>query len=209
MQVRWHTIHTKDWSFDTAYVTHVLHCQVSLLQEQLQGRKQRGEVKKNAAGEVTDRESRLLLYQINSMMRPINFDEEESNTLQDSQARFLLLCITNYRRLVLHLLAVHMWLCTALLMQKSPILHSPLARPACGLVFPHDTAATVQAESLCQTIIGVCMDKHIISMLYVSRPVYAVLRLHTKLVVHQLYMAERCQIMISCCGSQIIHAHCM
>ena len=73
-------------------------CQVGLLQQQLQLRKQRGELKKNAAGEVTDRESRLLMYQINSMMRPIQFDEEESNTLQDSQARFLLLAITNYRR---------------------------------------------------------------------------------------------------------------
>lgn len=61
-------------------------------------RKQQGELKKNAAGEVTDRESRLLMYQINSMMRPITFDEEESSTLQDSQARFLLLAIANYRR---------------------------------------------------------------------------------------------------------------
>ena len=75
-------------------------CQVGLLQQQLQLRKQRGELNKNSAGEMTDRESRLLMYQINSMMRPIQFDEEESNTLQDSQARFLLLAITNYRRLI-------------------------------------------------------------------------------------------------------------
>ena len=75
-------------------------CQVGLLQQQLQLRKQRGELKKSNAGEVTDRESRLLMYQINSMMRPIQFDEEESNTLQDSQARFLLLAITSYRRLI-------------------------------------------------------------------------------------------------------------
>ena len=47
---------------------------------------------------MTDRESRLLMYQINSMMRPIQFDEDESSTLQDSQARFLLLALTNYRR---------------------------------------------------------------------------------------------------------------
>lgn len=72
--------------------------QVSLLQQQLQLRKQRGEVKKNAAGEVVDRESRVLLYQINNMMRPIQFDEEESSTLQDSKARYLLLALTNYHR---------------------------------------------------------------------------------------------------------------
>ena len=66
------------------------HVQVSLLQ--------RGEVKKNAAGEVTDRESRVLLYQISTMMRPIQFDEEETSTLQDSEARYLLLALTNYHR---------------------------------------------------------------------------------------------------------------
>ena len=74
------------------------HVQVSLLQQQLQLRTQRGEVKKNAAGEVTDRESRVLLYQISTMMRPIQFDEEETSTLQDSEARYLLLALTNYHR---------------------------------------------------------------------------------------------------------------
>lgn len=61
-------------------------------------RKQRGEVKKNAAGEVTDRESRLLLHQMNTMVRPIEFDEEESKALQDSEARYLILALTNYHR---------------------------------------------------------------------------------------------------------------
>lgn len=74
------------------------HVQVSLLQQQLQLRTQRGEVKKNAAGEVTDRESRVLVYQISTMMRPIQFDEEETSTLEDSEARYLLLALTNYHR---------------------------------------------------------------------------------------------------------------
>jgi len=73
-------------------------CQVSLLEQQLQLRKQRGEVKKNAAGEVVDRESRLLVHQMNTMMRPIEFDEEESNALQDSEAKYLILALTNYHR---------------------------------------------------------------------------------------------------------------
>ena len=72
--------------------------QVNLLHQQLNLRKQRGEVKKNAAGEVTDRESRLLIHQINGMIRPIQFDEEESASLQNSEARYLLLALTNYHR---------------------------------------------------------------------------------------------------------------
>ena len=69
-----------------------------MLEQQLLLRKQRGEVKKNAAGEVTDRESRLLLHQMNTMVRPIEFDEEESKALQDSEARYLILALTNYHR---------------------------------------------------------------------------------------------------------------
>lgn len=69
-----------------------------MLERQLQLRKQHGEVKKNAAGEVVDRESRLLLHQMNTMMRPIAFDEEESNALQDSEAKYLILALTNYHR---------------------------------------------------------------------------------------------------------------
>ena len=71
---------------------------MKLLQQQLQLRTQRGEVKKNAAGEVTDRESRMLVYQISTMMRPIQFDEEETSTLQDSEARYLRLALINYHR---------------------------------------------------------------------------------------------------------------
>ncbi len=73
-------------------------CQVSLLEQQLKLRKQRGEVKKDAAGQVVDRESRLLVHQMNTMMRPIEFDEEESNALQDSEAKYLILALTNYHR---------------------------------------------------------------------------------------------------------------
>ena len=71
---------------------------MKLLQQQLQLRTQQGEVKKNAAGQVTDRESRILLYQISTMMRPIQFDEEETSTLKDNEARYLSLALINYRR---------------------------------------------------------------------------------------------------------------
>ena len=81
-----------------AMIIHGEIVQVNLLHKQLELRKQRGAVKKNAAGEVTDRESRLLIHQINTMMRPIQFDEEESTTLQDSEARYLILALTNYHR---------------------------------------------------------------------------------------------------------------
>ncbi len=76
--------------------------QVSLLQQQLELRRQRGEVKKNAAGEVVDRESRLLLHHINTMMRPIQFDEEETKALQESEERYLRLALDNYHRCCLH-----------------------------------------------------------------------------------------------------------
>ncbi|KAL3152004.1 hypothetical protein ABBQ32_001124 [Trebouxia sp. C0010 RCD-2024] len=89
-----------DWNTAQAVIKQKRQ-QVSLLQQQLQLRTQRGEVKKNAAGEVTDRESRVLLYQISTMMRPIQFDEEETTTLQDSEARYLLLALTNYHRCLL------------------------------------------------------------------------------------------------------------
>lgn len=60
---------------------------------------------------MTDRESRVLLYQISTMMRPIQFDEEETTTLQDSEARYLLLALTNYHRF--HLSNPLPWLPTA------------------------------------------------------------------------------------------------
>ena len=69
-----------------------------MLQQQLDLRKQRGEVKKNAAGEVVDRESRLLLYHINTMMRPIQFDEEETQALNESEKKYLWLALANYHR---------------------------------------------------------------------------------------------------------------
>ena len=92
--------------FSRSCTCHIWECttivcgcaQVKLLHQQLQLRTQRGEVKKNTAGEVTDRESRVLVYQISTMMRPIQFDEEETTTLQDSEARYLRLALTNYHR---------------------------------------------------------------------------------------------------------------
>lgn len=71
-------------------------------------------MKKNGAGEVTDRESRVLVYQISTMMRPIQFDEEETKSLQDSEARYLRLALSNYHKYFCLLLLLMHCYCTAL-----------------------------------------------------------------------------------------------
>lgn len=56
----------------------------------------------------------MLLFQISTMMRPIQFDEEETKTLQDSEARYLRLALSNYHKYFCLLLLLVDCYCTAL-----------------------------------------------------------------------------------------------
>lgn len=138
---------------ESAYNKGLPYLQVGLLNQQLQVRKQRGELKKNAQGEVTDRESRLLMYQINSMMRPIQFDEDESRSLQDSQARYLLLALTNYRRLAslsaLPHSALHTLPCPLCLPSASTLCPTPC--------LPHTLCCTQSALHIYSTFSASCI----------------------------------------------------
>ncbi|KAK9806879.1 hypothetical protein WJX72_005975 [[Myrmecia] bisecta] len=86
-----------EWNTSQAVIRHKKQ-QVILLQARLEQREVRGEVKRNAGGEVTDRESRQLMSHINQLQRPISFDEEENAVLQANEGRFLLIALANYRR---------------------------------------------------------------------------------------------------------------
>lgn len=74
--------------------------QVETLRARLADRDKQRQVKRNAANEVTDRESRQLVFNINALNRLIQNDEEETKALEEKGKSFLHIALTNYRRSV-------------------------------------------------------------------------------------------------------------